>query len=539
VIPTRNRTPRRAIRAWTAALLLVCAASLWLRFEHIAATLPYPHHIDEGFVSGPAARTVVEGTLHPYNFNYPSLPKYLAAAGMAAGFLRSASNRELREVKQIGNVGYPYYDAPRVVGTARQVFALLSIVALAATGYAALAAGASPVGIVLAPLVVAATPLYFSDSWRYLNVDIIGACFAMFTLAACLYGTRQPSMLWSAIVPGVLAGCTAGSKYTLALVIAPVLLGIVFFGRDGRRFATSLAALVAMAAAFIVVVPYSLLDFPGFLNGVASEAYHYASGHAGYQGEPGLPQLAYYLRHFLSEFGWAGSILALAGAGVLAVADWRRAIVLLSFPTTLLWLLSTQTVHFVRNVLAAQPFIAILVAIGAVAVHRWASVAIMRRTWRSRPLTRAIAPALAVVIALLAVPPGHIVDQFRDRTDSRNLALTWMEKELPPDWTVVIPDELGMDVDRVQRVRRRVMVVDFQGQPIDEQLEAIPKPAVLLVPQWGADARFPQAEVADALNEAGRRWRVVRTFGANPVLVNYSQPVPSGNPAFAAAIVER
>ena len=130
------RSVGRAVGTWTVALALLCSGLLLLEFHHIKSTLPYPIDIDEGFVSGPANRTLVEGNLHPYTFVYPSLPKYVAAVGMAAGFLRSASNLDLRQVQRIGNVGYPYYDVPGVMQGARQLFVLLSVLAMAATGAA-------------------------------------------------------------------------------------------------------------------------------------------------------------------------------------------------------------------------------------------------------------------------------------------------------------------------------------------------------------------------------------------------------------------
>src|SRR5262245_3814651 len=64
---------RRVIQAWSVALILLCAGYLWLTFRDIRSTLPYPQDVDEGFVAGPATRTLTTGTLHPYNFRYPSL----------------------------------------------------------------------------------------------------------------------------------------------------------------------------------------------------------------------------------------------------------------------------------------------------------------------------------------------------------------------------------------------------------------------------------------------------------------------------------
>ena len=205
-MPEASATERSAVRRWAFALVLLCLASLWLQFRHIDHTLPYPWDTDEGFISGPANRTLTTGTFHPYTFNYPSLPKYLAAAGMAGGFLRAASHLEIRDVHGIGNVAYPYYDTPRVMQGARQVFAFLAVIALAATGVAAWQAFHVKSAILVAPLMLALSPLFFYQSWTYLNVDIVGLCFSTLAIAAALQGTRRPSMVQSAVVPGVYAG---------------------------------------------------------------------------------------------------------------------------------------------------------------------------------------------------------------------------------------------------------------------------------------------------------------------------------------------
>src|SRR5881394_3683242 len=84
-----------ASRRWIAALALVCVGSLWLHFNHIDGTLPYPWDTDEPELSGPAIRMLAAGSLNPVTFRYPSLPKYLAAFGMSVGFLRGAAHREI------------------------------------------------------------------------------------------------------------------------------------------------------------------------------------------------------------------------------------------------------------------------------------------------------------------------------------------------------------------------------------------------------------------------------------------------------------
>ena len=77
------------------ALFVICAACFWMRVEHISASLPYSQHIDERAITKPAARILTSGNYHPSNFEYPSFPRYLAAAGMAVGFVIAAPDLKI------------------------------------------------------------------------------------------------------------------------------------------------------------------------------------------------------------------------------------------------------------------------------------------------------------------------------------------------------------------------------------------------------------------------------------------------------------
>jgi len=66
----------------------------------------------------------------------------------------------------------------------------------------------------------------------------------------------------------------------------------------------------------------------------------------------------------------------------------------------------------------------------------------------------------------------------------------------------------------------------------------VPQPAVLLVPRWGADDRFPGGELAAVLNQLQHRWQPLRDFGSNDVLVNYSYSTPWGDPFFTVTVLK-
>jgi hypothetical protein len=531
----------RTVWRWSAGLVALCLAALLLLFRNIDATVPYPQHADEGFISGPAANILVSGRLHPHRFNYPSLPTYFTAAAMSLGLVRGAANLEIRDVKAIGQVGYPYYETPIVMQTARQGFALLAVICLAMTGLSAWLTFRAPSAMVLAPALLLTCPLFFRHAWVYLNVDIVAAALVMLALAACLIGMNRPSTRQSAVVPGLLAGLATAAKYTQAIAILPVLVAIGLCVPRSRAIWTAVLAVASMVVAFLVAVPYSLIDIPGFLDGVGYEVFHYASGHAGFAGEPGLPQLLYYLRHFLGEFGYGASALALVGVVTFALANWRRAAVIMVFPVAMLWLLSGQRVHFTRNALSIQPFIAMFAAFGLVRVHAWVVAQSARRGWTVRRLS--IAVIAGVVLTAATVPFWRVPNLLRDRTDSRNVAPTWVAKNLPYHWTIVVPTELAFDRRALNaRGSRRLKFVNMASARNPEDVEAliadVPSPAVIMVPRWGADRRSPGQSTADALNELTRKWRVLQTFGSNDVLVNYTFATAWGDPAFTIAVLK-
>jgi hypothetical protein len=288
------------------------------------------------------------------------------------------------------------------------------------------------------------------------------------------------------------------------------------------------------------VVPYSLVDIPGFLNGVGYEVFHYASGHAGFAGEPGWEQVVYYSRHFADELGYIAAVLAPAGLVLFALADWRRAAVVAAFPAGLLWLLVWQRVHFTRNALPAEPFLAMFAAYAVVAIHAFAMRAADRRGWSGRRM--AVSAVAGLILVVSVVPARHLADHLRDRTDSRNLARDWVAEHLPYNWAIVLPSELGFDRHGLEIRSRHIKVVDLRSardpSALDALLSDVPSPAVLFVPRWGADRRSPGQKAADALNAVASRWKVIKTFGSNDVLVNYWSATAWGDPAFAVAIVK-
>jgi hypothetical protein len=524
---------------WGLSLAVVLLGALRVEFANIANTLPYPHHVDEPAVARAGLRVITTGSFRPESFNYPALPKYLTAAGLGVGVIRAARNAEFLTVELIGNVGYPYYDARLPMQTARQLFVLLSALALAMTAVCAWHAFRRPAIILLAPLITLVTPLYFFHSWSYLNVDIVGTCFVMMTLAACFAATWRPSVVNSAIVPGFCAGLATGSKYTLAVAIVPVLLGVWLFVRPGRRIVGTLTAIGALVAAFLLVAPYSVLDLPAFVNDVAYEGFHYATRHPGFDDPAGLAQLRYYAAHLIADFRPAGMCLAALGLFVGIAVDARRTAMLLALPVASLGLLIQERVHFTRNVLAFHPIIAVFVALGLLAAHeslrRWMTAS----RWSGLARQHFVQWAAAAGLIVIAVPPAHVLDLVRDRTDSRVAATAWLASRVSSGWTVVVPEQLSFSIRELQASGLNVKVVDLQHartrEAVDDLTADVSAPSLILVPRWGSDPNFVGAKEADKLNDLATRWRPIKTFGTQVVQVNHPNPAPDGDPAFFVA----
>lgn len=343
-------------RRWLLALLILCAAAFALRCQHIKESLPYPSVNDELHIAPAAAEMLKTGDYHPDRLRYPALPKYIAAAAMAVGFVQAAAKEEIRSVAEIASVSFPYYSHPRIVGAARLAFALLSVLAVAATGWIAWLLVGRPGALLTAPLVLLVSDYYFMMSWRYLNVDIVATAFVAAGIVATVYATKSPySLLRLAVVPAACAGLAAASKYTHALLLVPVVLAILLFAPARQRLSATAVAVSTAGVVFVAANPFSVLDLPTFLNDLAYEARHYASGHRGHNPDKGWTKLVFYSRTVAADFGVVALIAGVVGLGVAARSDWRRTAIVASFAVALLSLLSAQRVEFARNILPLFP----------------------------------------------------------------------------------------------------------------------------------------------------------------------------------------
>lgn len=523
---------RRCTTGWLALL----AALVILREVCILRAGPYVRHMDEEFLTTAAGSIVRSGSLEPRFYGYPSLPIYLSALGFAVGAVFDPAVDGAGSVPERVSY-YPTYRPSNRGLVARGLFCLLGTLAVAFASWLVARLANDSVALVLAPLVAMTSPLIGVHTWTYLNVDIIGSCGALASLA--LFFTQPLGRLCArrTAAAGVLCGLAVASKYLFGLAVVPSALAIlltteVAWGQRIRHLALLAATL---AAGFLVAVPYFIPNLDRYLDAIAAELKHYRRGHAGFTSEPGLEHLGVQVRALVREFSPVGFGLGILGGAVVVHRSRRRGAALLAFPVLLLCFIALQRVNFQRNLLVVYLLFAAWIALGTVALSRIIverTPLCLQRDCRPGQLAACAAAVFALFVASL--PGARITDQLALPRESRVEVVDWILAHVPEKSTLVIPRQLFLS-DLALRGRYRLLYVDFFRSGPTRAILENGSGQYVLMPTFGFDRRWPESgRLAAQLEKTYRgQGRVLKTFGKHPLLVNYRLPVRHGNPAFA------
>jgi hypothetical protein len=356
-----------------------------VRLVGLAADLPFMHHPDE-----PVNLRIIDGMIrrsdpNPQFFKYPSLFLYLHAAlhldGPLLGWIPGLA--EQAPITQVMGVSYAPTAGSVLVHRGLTVIVGTLVVLVGWLTARRLTTGLLPPAVT--GLLLALSPTLVTYS-RLITPDVPATLF----VAVAVYGAvriQQSGSRWAYAAAGLAVGLAASTKYNAILAAVPVVVA----GLLGRRATLGLPLAGAMAVVgFLATTPYAVLDHTEFLTGLQFERNHYASGHSGMEGGT----VAYYAWHLATR---EGPLVLLAIAGLAAARRrWRLALVLASFPVAYGVTISMQAVRNDRTVMLILPPLAVLAALAAQPVLRWA------RTYQTAALT-AFTTVLTTVAAVLSL----------------------------------------------------------------------------------------------------------------------------------------
>jgi dolichyl-phosphate-mannose--protein O-mannosyl transferase len=281
----------------------------------------------------------------------------------------------------------------------------------------------------LAALLVALSP---STVWhsRWITPDTMAVFFTLASVYASLL-VYQEGKTRHYIIAAVCIGLAASSKYNAVLAMLPLLVAhILRHGRQSLKIRDLYVAVFLSALTFLHTTPFALLDSHAFYEGLVFDSQHYATGHAGMEGDT----VRWYLSHLWNT---SGPILLLALVGMVwGIASRSKETAILSaFPIVYLPLISRFVVRNDRTLLPALVFLYILAVLAVAQL----SDRLMRSS--SRAFRYASITALTALMLMTVVLMSTLTVQASLRLDtvnSRETARIWIAENLPPGAKVAV-----------------------------------------------------------------------------------------------------
>ena len=403
-----------------AAILLIAAS---LRLWSLGFDLPYIYHPDEPISITISQNMFKRGDLSPHFFEYPSLFFYLQAlayvpyylVGKLAGVFQARTDL-LTPVTIV--MGVTRAQLPGLVLLERMITVVCGVGTVLLTFVIGKRLTAHAGVGLLAALMLAVSPSNVSNS-RFITPDTFVAFFAVAAVLAALQVYRDGKTS-QYVLAGLLAGCTASTKYNGGLVLVS-LLAAHYLRRGERR--QLYIGLMSFGLGFLATTPFALVEWRTFIRDAGYQAIHYATGHAGMEGGA----FGWYMRNLWQTMAII-SVLAL-GEMLRGVFERRKDILLLAaFPLTYFVFIVRLAVRNDRTFLPITPFLCVLAA--SLLAYLWAHAKTLRSsTWRNA----AVGAVASLTVLCLAQPTWRTVADSTRRVvvTSRETARAWLSENLP------------------------------------------------------------------------------------------------------------
>jgi 4-amino-4-deoxy-L-arabinose transferase-like glycosyltransferase len=260
---------------------------------------------------------------------------------------------------------------------------------------------------------------------HYATFDVmVGFLVSLTLLFSELIRARRHARWY--LLAGLCAGLAGATKYNGAIALIMPLVAHALsttWGEWGWLDVRLLLTVGGFLIGFFGGNPFALSNLPEFLNGLAVVLHHYGTEQPGFEG---TANWRWYARVFLTspDALWvAAGVVGLVG---IVWREWRKGLLLVSFPVVYYLLVSRFVVRFERNMVPLLPILAVgggrLLDVGADwLAHR------LRRGGVWPDVLAALGAALLLVGPLLA---STAFDATISRTDHREVAGQWIADNL-------------------------------------------------------------------------------------------------------------
>jgi len=514
-------------------MFILLIYSVFFKIRLASDNMPYSCHTDEKYIVEPALRILKSGDFNPHRFNYPSLPIYFAAISFTVGYLNAAENLELKSTKDIVPDFYPYFKHPRIIWPAKVLFILFSAFSVLFMALIAYRLYENPIFLIGVPLVASLSYKYFIISSIYINVDTMATFFVFLLYLYLTLTLKKDSFLHRAVLPGILSGLVIACKYNLFWIIVPSILIILFYSKK-RRIVKIISLVLTMFCTFFMVVPFSLLDFSTFLDWLGFVIYYYKKGTPNITTPQGIPQFFYHLDYLLNDFGYLLSILAIIGLIAVLMKNWKKGLILLSFPLLLLFQVSSFSRHYPRNILSLFIFFAFFSVMGMIWLYRHlSSLSVKLLPSRgSQGIKKGIVIfLLSFVLCFPAIE--NLKKQMEINPDSRKRTIDWIVKNVVKKRNLIVSRELGIYVEPLIKDYNVFLwkFTKYNKKTFVKKIREVENP-IIIMPVFCTYFEYHLAarKRANALNKIGESLKLMEKFGWKKIIIDNPNRITHSNP---------
>jgi len=266
--------------------------------------------------------------------------------------------------------------------------------------------------------------LHVRDS-HYATTDVAQAFLIMasvFFIMKC----ADIKTLKNYVLAGVLAGLAFATKYAGVFLVLPMSITHFFnIAEEKKRLLDKriIWFLTAVALAFLIGAPFTVLDFPHFKENILKQF-----------AKLDLMQTDVYIgRAFWRQFsfslffglGWSLLFSAIAGFFIFVKKDLRKAIIFSSFPLLYYAFAGKGYEAYARYMIPIVPFLCITAAVFAVTLGERLSGYFK---------TRSANITISILAILILLPSGHSIvryDELLAKRDNRLVAADWIQENIP------------------------------------------------------------------------------------------------------------